>query len=117
MNLLWVGIGGVFGSLTRYQLGKGISQRSKSPFPIHTFIINITGAILLGGLSGAGLGGGLYVLLADGFLGAFTTFSTFMYEGFRLFKDDEKKNAVVYIGSSVIVGVLGYAIGYIIART
>lgn len=117
MNLLWIGIGGTFGSLTRFQIGKWISQKSKSSFPVGTFIVNISGAIMLGFFTGAGVGGGFYLLMADGFLGAFTTFSTFMYEGFSLFKDNKKKNAVTYIISSLILGVIGYTIGYVIARS
>jgi len=116
MNLIWIGIGGTFGSLSRYQLGKVIADRSKSPFPINTFLINITGAILLGIATGSGIGGGLYLLIADGFLGAFTTFSTFMYEGFSLFKDNKKKNAIFYIIGSLILGIIGYTIGYTIVR-
>lgn len=46
-----------------------------------------------------------------GFLGAYTTFSTFMYEGFNLFKDNEKLNAYIYILSSVIIGIIGFSIG------
>ncbi len=116
MDLIWVGIGGAFGSLARYQLGKMIAQKSKSSFPINTFIINIAGAILLGIITGVETGNDLYLLLADGFLGAFTTFSTFMYEGFNLFKDNEKKNAIVYIVSSLILGIIGYTIGNAICR-
>jgi CrcB protein len=116
MNLIWIGIGGTFGSVTRYQLGKVIADRSKSPFPKSTFIINIAGAILLGIATGTGVDGGLYLLIADGFLGAFTTFSTFMYEGFSLFKENEKKNAVVYIIGTLILGILGYTIGHAIVR-
>ena len=116
MDLIWVGIGGTFGSLARFQLGKIIAQKSKSSFPVNTFIINISGAILLGIVTGIGVGNDLSLLLADGFLGAFTTFSTFMYEGFNLFKDNEKKNAIVYIISTLILGIIGYTTGYVIFR-
>lgn len=117
MNLIWIGIGGTFGSLTRYQLGKVIADRKKSNFPVSTFVINIAGAILLGVATGTGVDGGLYLLIADGFLGAFTTFSTFMYEGFNLFKDNEKKNAIVYIIGTLVLGIIGYTIGYAIVRS
>lgn len=116
MDLVWVGIGGAFGSLARYQLGKMIAQKFKSPFPVSTFIINLAGSILLGIVTGIGIGNGLSLLLADGFLGAFTTFSTFMYEGFTFFKDNQKKNAIVYISSTLILGIIGFTIGYVIFR-
>ena len=111
MNILLVGIGGAFGAVTRYELGKFISQKSNSTFPIGTFIINITGAILLGIISSINSGNNIYLLVGDGFLGAYTTFSTFMYEGFGLFQGNEKLNALIYIFGSLILGILGFIIG------
>lgn len=117
MNLILVGIGGIFGGLSRYQLGKLISQRARTTFPIGTFIINITGALLLGLLSSLDTGKNIYRLLGDGFLGTYTTFSTFMYESFNLFQENEKLNAFVYILSSLIVGFIGYVIGFALGQT
>ena len=111
MTYVLVGIGGAAGSLVRYSLGKFISEKSKANFPIGTFIINITGAILLGLISTIGVSSNILLLLGDGFLGAYTTFSTFMYEGFNLFQEREKLNAFIYILGSLILGVVGYAIG------
>ena len=111
MEILLVGIGGVFGSLARFSLGKFISKGYNSTFPIGTIIINITGAILLGILSSIEASRNLYLFFGDGFLGAYTTFSTFMYEGFNLFQENAKLNAFIYILMSVILGVLGYNIG------
>ncbi len=112
MDLVLVGIGGALGSLARYQLGKSIAERSDTTFPMGTFVINITGAILLGIVSGLDTGRNAYLLLGDGFLGAYTTFSTFMYEGFNLFRENEKMNAFAYIAGSLVLGVIGYAIGF-----
>ena len=112
MDLVFVGIGGALGSLARYQLGKVITQKSNTTFPIGTFIINITGAILLGIVSRLDVGRNVYLLLGDGFLGAYTTFSTFMYEGFNLFQENEKMNAVTYVLGSLILGVIGYVLGF-----
>ena len=116
MSILFVGVGGAFGAVTRFGLGKLISQRSNSVFPVGTFIINISGAILLGILTGTNSSNNIYLLLGDGFLGAYTTFSTFMYEGFNLFKGDEKRNAFTYIFASLILGVIGFFIGFQIAK-
>jgi fluoride exporter len=60
------------------------------------------------------LHGRAYLLAAEGFLGAYTTFSTFMYEGFNLFKGDEKKNARVYIIGTMITGMAGYLTGWML---
>ncbi|WP_411679358.1 fluoride efflux transporter CrcB [Clostridium thailandense] len=111
MNFLLVGMGGILGSITRYSLGKFISERSKSSFPIGTAFINITGALFLGMLSNPIIGKNTYLFLGDGFLGAYTTFSTFMYEGFNLFQENAKLNAFTYILMSVILGLIGYILG------
>ena len=115
MGLVFVGIGGAIGSLARYQLGRLISQRSGSSFPIGTFLINISGAILLGFLTGLDTPENIGLLLGDGFLGAYTTFSTFMYEGFQLFRGNRTLNALTYIAGSLIIGVLGFVLGYLSA--
>jgi CrcB protein len=111
MIYVLVGIGGAAGSLVRYKLGKFISDKSTTVFPIGTFMINITGAILLGILSSIGASNNTMLLLGDGFLGAYTTFSTFMYEGFNLFQEKEKLNAFIYILCSLVLGIVGYALG------
>lgn len=112
MNLLLVGIGGALGGIVRYQLGKMLSQKSGTAFPLGTFIINITGALLLGIVTSIKAGDNAYLLLGDGFLGAYTTFSTFMYEGFNLFRENETRNALVYILGSLLLGIIGYFAGF-----
>jgi len=111
MAYVLVGLGGALGSVVRYSLGKFISRKLKGKFPYGTFIINITGAFLLGAVSSVAAGTNWYVFLAEGFLGAYTTFSTFMYEGFNLFLDKEKLNAITYIIISLILGLLGFELG------
>lgn len=107
-----VGVGGMLGGLCRFQLGKIISQKAGTVFPLGTFMINITGAMLLGFLTGMNVEGRVYLALGDGFLGAFTTFSTFMYEGFHLFQDREKLNAFIYVLGTLFLGIFGFIAGY-----
>lgn len=116
MELLLLGIGGALGSLTRFQFGTIISKKAITSFPYGTFIINITGALLLGIVSGLNIQGNLYLLLADAFLGAYTTFSTFMYEGVNLFQNNEKKNAVYYILGTLLIGIIGFVAGFLLGR-
>ena len=111
MTYMLIAVGGATGSLVRYSLGKFISEKSNTAFPIGTFIINISGAILLGIVSTIGVSNNMMLLLGDGFLGAYTTFSTFMYEGFNLFGEKEKLNAFIYILCSLILGLVGYVLG------
>jgi len=115
MDLMLVGIGGLLGGLSRFQLGQILSRKASPAFPAGTFLINMTGAFLLGVLAGSDPSRQLYLLLGDGFLGAFTTFSTFMYEGFHLFEGRRTLNAAVYVVSSLVLGVLGFMLGYGIA--
>ncbi len=112
MTYLMVGIGGFLGSLTRYHLGKWLLEKTNTGFPYGTYAINLSGAFLLGVLSALSLGNTFYHLLGDGFLGAYTTFSTFLYEGVQLYEDSKIKNALVYILSSLILGIIFYGLGH-----
>ena len=115
LELILVGIGGICGSLARYWLGKFISSHSKRHIPVGTFLINSSGAILLGLISGANPSRNLSLLFCDGFLGAYTTFSTFMYEGFCLFQDKKTLNALTYILGSLFLGIAGYEAGTVLS--
>ena len=117
MNILWVGIGGMLGGLSRFSLGKQIAKRTGSGFPFGTLFINLTGAFLLGVLTSVNPGERIYLLLGEGFCGAYTTFSTFIYEGFNLFKGNKRLNALVYIIGTMILGGLAYIAGFICARS
>ena len=116
MNLFLIGIGGAFGGLARFQLGRVISQRANTTFPIGTFVINVTGALLLGIVTIVFNSNSMYLLLGEGFLGTYTTFSTFMYEGFNLFQENEKLNAFTYILGSLLLGIIGYVAGFEIGK-
>jgi len=116
MEYFLVASGGAAGSLIRFLIGRRISEKAKTEFPWGTFQINITGAILLGLVFSLGVKENLYTLFGDGFLGAYTTFSTFMYEGFNLFEDNEKMNALIYIAGSLILGIIGFILGVEIVK-
>lgn len=112
MEYILVGVGGTLGALARYSLGRSILGRSKSWFPVGTFIINITGAFLLGFLTVFQANRYLYLFCGEGFLGAYTTFSTFMYEGFNLYEGRKNLNAYIYIIGSLIIGIAGFFLGF-----
>ena len=84
MEALLVATGGFFGAITRFAISNWF-KRTKTSFPIATFLINITGAFLLGYIIGNGVTTGWQLLLGTGFMGAFTTFSTFKLESIQLF--------------------------------
>jgi CrcB protein len=78
--LIGVGLLGGLGAAARVVLGAAVDARADSPFPWGTLVVNVTGAFALGVLAGAGLGGDAYTLASTGFLGAFTTFSTWVVD-------------------------------------
>ena len=113
---LFVGLGGACGSLVRFILGKKIAEKTLRIFPLGTIIINISGALLLGFVNNIHMGNNLFLFLADGFLGAYTTFSTFMYEGFNVFHDKKYLDTAVYIGGTLLFGLIFYGAGQGIAK-
>ena len=121
MKLDWrliaaVAIGGALGSVARYLLGAFIQDRAATAFPFGTFVINVVGSLLLGffvqiGLESSAFSTEVRFFLTTGFCGGFTTFSTFSYETYRLIEDGEYRTAGLYVVSSVVLSLLGCAIG------
>jgi fluoride exporter len=120
-NLIVITLGGALGALSRYGLGLWITNKWNQGFPIHTFIINITGAFLLGFLNilfveKLALSPLWRLGIGVGFLGAFTTFSTFGYEVFTLMESGNYTTAISYTVLSIVFGFLGVALGVGLAR-
>lgn len=118
MEYVFVGLGGIFGALARYSISQWVGQKWKGDFPLATFGINVTGSFVLGLLYilfSKGGGNLEYIknFAATGFLGAYTTYSTFSYEIIGLAKDGEKRTAAGYFAASLAVG-LAAAYGGII---
>ena len=104
-NLLLVALGGAVGSVLRYLLS-GIN----TSFPWGTFAVNILGSLLIGllvGLVSKGvLSPEMKLLMVTGFCGGFTTFSTFANESFGMMKDGDVLQMALYVGVSVVIGIL-----------
>lgn len=113
MTFFLIGAGGACGALARYKLGAVIIKHETHRFPLGTFLINISGAFLLGILCGLQLSGNPYFLLGDGFCGAFTTFSTFTLESVQLIRGKALKKSIVFIGMSVFAGMFCFLAGYL----
>ena len=112
---LAVGAGGLIGAPSRYLLDRAVTQRSRSELPWGTFVINITGSLLLGLLTGLSLKGNLpdtiKALVGTGFCGAYTTFSTFSFETVALVEDGRFVQAAANVVMSVALGLGAAAAG------
>jgi len=108
---LYVAAGGVLGALARFGVGSWLGAPTTSAFPWATFVINLTGSVLLGVLMRAFPPSELRALLAIGFCGSFTTFSTFGYELAMLIQGGAHTTAAVYALGSVVAGVAGVFLG------
>lgn len=99
------------GAVGRILLDEEVSARSGGPFPLGILVVNLSGAFALGVLHGAGLGGHALLILGTGLLGGFTTFSTWMLESERLFRDGAVPAAWLNLGFSLLAGLLAAVAG------
>ncbi|TBL78978.1 fluoride efflux transporter CrcB [Paenibacillus thalictri] len=114
--MIWlIGLGGVAGTLSRYYAGKWISAKTGSHYPWGTWFINISGSFILGILFALyarhEIPDLVWTVAGTGFCGGYTTFSTFGYETIQLVQKGERRKAVIYVVSSVAVGILFAFIG------
>lgn len=116
--LVWVGvvlIGGI-GSVLRFVIDRAAARRATRPFPFGTLTVNISGAALLGFLGGLALSKEVALLAGTAFVGAYTTFSTWMLETQRLGEERRLRAALANIVVSVILGEAAALIGQQIAQ-
>ena len=119
--LLLIGIGGFAGAISRYLVDGFVTERTAGAFPWGTLVVNATGSFVLGLLFAATTERG--ILPAEirgpvmiGFIGAYTTFSTYMLESWGLLESGSYGAALANLGGSVVVGLLAVAAGLAIGR-
>ena len=103
-----VALGGALGATARYGVTRFVAAFWRRDFPLATFLINVTGSFAIGIFAGN-------LFLATGFIGAFTTFSTFEYETQRLAETGAAGWALVNIAASVIAGFAAVRLGLAIS--
>ena len=120
-KILSIAVGGAFGAVARYLINVSPLKNLFQPFPFPTFFINIIGSFLIGFLlilltDKFNVNENLRLAVLVGFLGAFTTFSTFELEIWSLIKDNQFLTAFLYLFLSVVVGFVGVALGVWLAK-
>jgi fluoride exporter len=111
--LVWSGVAlvGGIGSVLRFVIDRAVARRVARAFPFGTLAVNITGAFLLGFLGGLALSRDAALVAGTGFVGAYTTFSTWMLETHRLGEERQTWTALANIVVSVALGVAAAVLG------
>jgi fluoride exporter len=118
---LWVlvAIAGALGGPLRYIVDNLVSDRTEGAFPYGTMVVNASGSLLLGILTGLAMYHGLArtprVVLGTGLIGSYTTFSTFSFETIQLVEVGEMRAALTNAAASVIIGGLAAGAGLAVA--
>jgi CrcB protein len=120
-EFLLIGAGAALGANARYWLTNYFVQRFGPAFPYGTLFINVTGSFLLGFVlvlvaNRFVVDPGYRLLIGTGFLGAYTTFSTFSYDTIVLLEHGDVLPAVLNVGSSVAVSLVAAYLGIVLAR-
>jgi fluoride exporter len=118
---LYVALGGALGSLARFWIGSAIGGRMGTRFPYGTFVINISACMIIGFVltligSRAGVNPAWRFLIPIGFIGAYSTFSTFEWEIFSTLRAGAFLTGASYLVLSIVLGLAGIWGGVMIAK-
>jgi len=121
VKLLYIALFGLLGVLSRYFVFLRIEKLLNTPFPYGTFLINLIGSFLIGvvyilGIERALISEDIRIGIIVGFLGGFTTFSTYSLDVIRLIEKGEVLTAIVYASLSPIVGIGSAFFGIMLIR-
>lgn len=114
--LVWTGVAalGALGALGRYRVDGAVSARWPSDFPFGTLTVNLTGAFALGVLVGVSVSADALLVVGTGLLGAYTTFSTWMFESERLAEDGEVRLMWLNLVLPTLAGVAAAGLGWLL---
>ena len=121
LKYVLVGVGGCLGSILRFWLGSYIGSRMGTRFPYGTFVINVTGSFLIGVIfalltARTHWSANWRYLIPIGFIGGYTTFSSFEYETLRTIQDGQIWVALLYLALSVCLGFVAVWGGVMVGR-
>jgi CrcB protein len=107
---------GALGALARFRVDGAVSARVQRDFPFGTLAVNLSGAFALGLLTGLAVSTRVAFVLGTGFMGGYTTFSTWMVETERLGEAGELASAFVNLAASMLAGLGCVAAGFYLGR-
>jgi len=110
-----VSVAGGLGALLRLLVGRAVVQRTGEPLALGTLVVNLSGAAMLGLLTGLAPGSETTMVLGLGLLGGYTTFSTWMYESQRFVREGVWGVGAANVAGSTVLGVLAVWLGRAIA--
>jgi CrcB protein len=121
VQFFYISIGAILGANLRYLVGLWAAQRLGAGFPYGTLLVNVIGCLIIGFFYGLGesriaITPELRLFFAIGFLGAFTTFSTFGYETLSLLRSGELFMALLYFAGNNLLGLLAVFFGLTLAK-
>lgn len=114
----WIGVAvvGGLGAVARFLVDGWVGARFGRELPLGTFTINVSGSFLLGLLDGLAMSGDAMVIAGTAAIGAYTTFSTWMFETHRLVEDGEFAAAALNVGASIVAGFAAVVLGHLLGR-
>jgi CrcB protein len=120
-QFIFLSVAGALGALSRYALGGVIQRATGTSFPYGTLVVNALGCLVIGyimqiALTTNVISPSVRLVVTVGFLGAFTTFSTFSYETVKLLEDGVFVSAILNIALNVGVGLLATFLGILLGR-
>ena len=120
-QLLLVFVGGGFGSVLRFVIGK-LLHKPTWEIPLGTLAINVVGSFIIGIVLGIAIKNNSHynnfsLLLATGFCGGFTTFSAFTYENYTFLKNGDFMNFALYTIGSIVLGIIAVLLGLFLVKT
>ena len=122
MGYLVVFVGAGVGGAIRHFMNVWVARLMGTGFPWNSFVINVTGSLVMGLVAGwfalkGGATGHLRLFLATGILGGYTTFSAFSLDAILLWERHDYAGAAYYVGGSVALSLIGLVAGLWVMRT
>jgi fluoride exporter len=116
--VVWVALAGAAGALVRFGVHAAVQSRTTSRFPYGTVVVNITGSFVLGLIVGfvtyQGMDADVRTIAGTGFLGAYTTFSSYAYDTWGLLEDGAPRAALVNAVGSIALGLVAATVGFVL---